>query len=323
MHKAERRIADHVLEQAINWQVKLLSGTASPELYAACERWRAAAPEHNHAWQALQQLDGIFTHVAPHNNSRLVQQTLNQAQQRAGINRRQALKMLLIGSVIAPAAMTGYHYGFSTGGYTTVAGQQSQHQLPDGSVLLLNSSSAADVKVTGRGLLVLLHKGDMHIDTRARSSAAGIITVQSEDWHLLLGSGEYLFHQRNERVFAQALDGEMTATHTLLGQQQLTAPDDGWWLEHTGSRPYNEHFFDPSGWLNGALIARQMPLSHFLTELNRYRRGWLRSERQIEHLKVSGVFQLADTDNVLQAIAQTLPVKVTSLTSYLVTVSAS
>lgn len=313
------QISEHVLEQAINWQVKLLSGTASSEVHKACERWRAAAPEHNTAWLALQQLDGVFTGVS--HNASLVQHTLGRARPSPAISRRQMLKMLLIGSVVAPAAITGYHYRPAAAGYITAAGQRSQYQLPDGSVLTLNSRSAADVQQTERGVQVILHSGDAHIATYSRMLAQSALQVKTDDWLLTLHQGEYLFHQRKQRLYTQVQHGEMVLAHPKLGTQIIDQQNQGWWLAPTSLQPYTDHFFDPSGWLNGALVASNMPLPQFLSELNRYRPGWLRYSDAVANLQVSGVFQLADTDNILDALAKTLPLKITKLTSYLVMLS--
>lgn len=321
MNSTVPKIPEHILEQAINWQVKLLSGTASAEVHTACERWRAAAPEHNTAWLALQQLDDVFTGVA-HNNA-LVQHTLKHARPPAVISRRQMLKMLLVGSVIAPAAITGYHYRPAAAGYITAAGQRSQYQLPDGSVLTLNSRSAADIQQTERGIQVVLHSGDAHISTHSRLQSASTTQVKTDDWLLTLQQGEYLFHQRNQRFYAQVQQGEMALTHPELGSHIFHEEDHGWWLDASGLQPYTDHFFDPSGWLNGALVASNMPLPHFLAELNRYRPGWVRHSAAAANLQVSGVFQLADTDNILDALAKTLPVKITKLTSYLIMLSTN
>src|SRR5690606_31986937 len=110
-------------------------------------------------------------------------------------NRRQVVKMLLLGTVLTPAAITGYQLS-SAAGYSTIAGQRRQFPLPDGSILTLNSSSSADVQSTAQGIMIELHSGDAHVSTVAKSLGGQPVQVRTAGWELTLAQGEYLFHQR-------------------------------------------------------------------------------------------------------------------------------
>jgi len=68
------------------------------------------------------------------------------------------------------------------------------------------------------------------------------------------------------------------------------------------------------------LAADNMRLDAFLAELGRYRKGWLRCDPQVAALRISGAFQLADTDAVLANLAHLLPVQISARTPYWVTV---
>ena len=73
-------------------------------------------------------------------------------------------------------------------------------------------------------------------------------------------------------------------------------------------------------WADGVLYAEQMPLADFLAELARYRPGLLRCDPAVAGLRVSGAFQLRDTDKILHALAATLPLRIARHTRYWVTV---
>ncbi|MNT36071.1 fec operon regulator FecR [compost metagenome] len=75
-----------------------------------------------------------------------------------------------------------------------------------------------------------------------------------------------------------------------------------------------------SAWLEGMLIADEMPLSDFLDELGRYRPGVLNCTGAAAGLRVVGAFPLADTDKVLAMLQEILPVRVRRYTRYWVTV---
>ncbi len=69
------------------------------------------------------------------------------------------------------------------------------------------------------------------------------------------------------------------------------------------------------------ISARNMRLDDFLSELGRYRHGVLRCSEAVAGLRVSGTYQVGDTDQVLALVAQALPVSVTYRSRYWVTVT--
>lgn len=75
------------------------------------------------------------------------------------------------------------------------------------------------------------------------------------------------------------------------------------------------------GWRDGVLTAQNQLLGDFLRELERYRPGVLRWDPSLEALRVTGSFQLADTDRILALLASTMPLQVQSRTQYWVTLT--
>src|SRR5690606_19487037 len=55
-------------------------------------------------------------------------------------------------------------------------------------------------------------------------------------------------------------------------------------------------------WVEGVLAAQAMRLADFLVELGRYRAGVLSCAPDIADLRITGVFPLEDTDQVLQSL---------------------
>lgn len=63
-------------------------------------------------------------------------------------------------------------------------------------------------------------------------------------------------------------------------------------------------------WLRGLPPAERMRLDALLAELSRYRPGILRCGETVAGLRVTGSFQLDDTDAALALLAQALPVRI-------------
>ena len=72
--------------------------------------------------------------------------------------------------------------------------------------------------------------------------------------------------------------------------------------------------------MRGLLPADRMRLNTLLAELSRYRPGVLRCSDAVAGLRVTGSFQLDDTDAALALLAQALPVRIERRTRYWVTV---
>ena len=77
---------------------------------------------------------------------------------------------------------------------------------------------------------------------------------------------------------------------------------------------------DTAAWTQGMLVASNMRLADFLSELGRYRDGYLRCDPSIADFRLSGTYPLSDTDRVLNTLASTLPVELEYITRYWVTV---
>jgi transmembrane sensor len=65
-----------------------------------------------------------------------------------------------------------------------------------------------------------------------------------------------------------------------------------------------------ASWARGVLVAEDMRLADFLAELSRYRRGHLACDPAVADVRIVGTYSLVDTDRVLAALADTLPVRV-------------
>lgn len=61
---------------------------------------------------------------------------------------------------------------------------------------------------------------------------------------------------------------------------------------------------------DGLIVTRDMRLADLVSEVERYRQGYLGCAADIGDLRLSGVFRLDDTDKLLAIVAQTLPVQV-------------
>ncbi|MHA6197194.1 FecR domain-containing protein [Pseudomonas wadenswilerensis] len=299
------RIAPEVARQAAHWHMLMLDPGTSPTQREACARWRAAAPEHERAWQKAQRVQARLGLLPP----QLAMGTLNR-------ERRQVMKQLLVLALIAPAGYLGYRQVSPAGDYSTAIGERRRLELADGTVLQLNTQTTVDVDFDAHQRLITLRRGEILVDTGHDPQHRPLRVVSEQGVMEALGT-RFLVRQRDGRTQLSVFEGAVLVTPTNqrvdAGQQLLF---DG--RNPSKTTPAREQ---DSQWTRGQLIVEEMPLRDFLGELGRYRSGWLRCQDEVAPLLISGTFQLGNTDAILAALPATLPVRVGYRTRYWVTVT--
>lgn len=320
---ARPAISSAVLEQAIAWKARLLSGAASADTLRECERWRNAQPSHEQAWQALEEAESGIAGLST-GERRLVSGTLEAMAQdrRVDLHRRRVIKSLMLAGLAAPALFAWREYNGSFGlptDYATRVGQRSQVTLPDGSGLRLNTDSAVDVRLAAGERRILLRRGEIFVEAGGTHAAwQQPLTVQAGALRLTSADGAFLLHRRPHHDYLQVRAGRVDVQGAV---QSMTAQaGECWRVEGARLVQETDTTFDATGWLDGALVAQQMPLERFVQELGRYRRGWLGCDADAAGLRVSGVFQLDDTDRALTALTRVLPVRLAWRSPYWVSV---
>ena len=77
-----------------------------------------------------------------------------------------------------------------------------------------------------------------------------------------------------------------------------------------------------NAWIQGKLVVEQMRLDDFLTELQRYRRGIIRTESAVRGLVISGTFDINNTERTLTVLEKVLPITLSFISKYWLTVKA-
>ncbi len=329
---ASDEIPPPVLDQAIMWAVRLQSGTADTAIRSACAAWRAADPLHERAWQELQQIEQTFRDMPP-TTTQLASRTLETAQYHRGIHkgRRRVLKLLGASGISAAVGwfiteQFPWHYWMMklAADYATAKGEHRTIDLSDGSQLILNTATLVDVEFTSSDRLIRLQQGEIFIRTGSKSSphtdhrSLQVITRES---HLRAIGTRFFVRQEENQTRLHVEEGAVAITTENSSQPVIAHPGQKYVIDMNDATLATDNSFDTTGWVNGVLIASEMRLADFLTELSRYREGWLHCDPAVANLLVSGVFQLDDIDHVLEAVTRTLPVKISRRTRYWVTVT--
>lgn len=313
-----------IVEQAIQWLVRLRFNQADEQTQRTFEHWLQQRPEHVLAWQRVETLGDEFAGVP----AQLARQTLNGTHH--GMRRRESLKLLGILATVSTAAWLGRDYTpvpAMLAQQRSSTGEQRRFQLDDGSLIQLNSDSAVDSDYDAQRRLIILRRGEIIVNVGAdqHSPQARPFWVQSRDGIMRAQSSRFLARELDDGTLVAAQEGSVTvfpgssqtpASRTVQAGNQLL-------FTSSGARMFRDNGLDLWSWGDGVISARNMRLNDFIVELSRYRPGVLRCAEEVADRRVSGTFQLADNDQVLALIAQSLHLHIDYRTRYWVTVTAA
>lgn len=311
-------IDPRVAEEAVAWFLRLQAGTAAPAAQQAWQDWLQSHAEHARAWAHLQRCAGEISGLS----SPLAHSTLTLPRRR-----RQFIKAAALLAFGGGAAWWGaQQHAWQTvlADASSAVGQRRSIALPDGSTVLLNTDTALDLAFEGQRCLRLL-RGEVWVDVATPADtgpfAAQAFVLQTRHGDVLSHGGRMTL--RLDEGYSQvcALTQPLDIVPARAARQTLPA---GMQARFSADRIDSAHALDSAdvSWVDGTLVAHDMPLSRFLAEVARYRHGVLRCDPEVAGLRVSGVFPLADTDRILETLAFILPVQIRQRTRYWVHVEA-
>ncbi|WLI31332.1 FecR domain-containing protein [Pseudomonas rhodesiae] len=306
-----------LVDQAIQWMITLRFNVADDAHTAAFERWLHTSAEHRQVWERVSAMNDDFNQVP----AQLGRHALSGARQR--VSRRESLKLLGLVAGAAGLAWLGRDYSplpALVADYRTATGERRWVGLSDGSQVQLNSASAIDTSFNSQQRQVQLRQGEIQVTTGADSRPFWVMT---RDGYLRTVDSRLLVREAPQGTWLAVQRGTVAvfAERDAPRARQLIKPGEQVVFNRHGIRPATPNGLDPWAWSDGVISARNMRLDDFLAELARYRNGLVRCSEAVADLRVSGTYQLDDTDQVLNLVAQSLKVDVTYRSRYWVTLS--
>lgn len=319
------RLPSHILDQAVNWAVKLESGQADHRDREACRAWRLEDSRHEAAWQALGVIDREFEQI-PQNLAGLAHSTLEEAPEHLTHlkARRRVVKALIIGGLCM-----GLGYGIRQSPFfgpkrqvhqphATLKGQRRTLCLPDDSRIFLNTASQICIHFSRDVREIQLTSGEIFVETGKDSQGLGNkrpFWVASPDARFeAVGTR---FNLRRSKAGTQIYVAQgLVNIHPLKEPDNIVpVPAGQTFMVGSGSdqapRVQHHPVLEPGAWVQGTLVVKKMSLARFSLELSRYHNGTIRCGPDAANLTISGVFQLKKNDDpvrILSVLAQTLDV---------------
>lgn len=311
-------IALDIAMQAAQWLTTLMDGDATAAQRQAWRTWRDAHPDHDRAWRHIEQVSGNF--------QELDARASRQALARQPTARRQGLRALVW---LAAFGATGWFASRSDTAHTLLAdvstgATRRQITLEDGTALHLNVHTAVNLRYTASGRLLQLVRGEIHVATAQehRTPYRPFLVETTHGRALALGT-RYVVRKDDDRTMVAVEQGRVRLTpRDGGGAAVIVGAGQGAGMTNNQVLPVRASGPEAWAWRQGLLLADAMRLRDFIHELSRYRSGVIACDDAVGDLRISGVYPLADTDAVLRALPEALPVRVQYRTPYWVQLQA-
>lgn len=308
---------DATAREAIAWMVLLQSGEASRDAQQDFNAWLQRDARHRAAWQHLSgPVARVFAplHQQLPGQGHTMADAMADAKVRVQRRRRVLRGALAVAGLGAGTAALLQRFEPLQNRFAdlhTATGERRRFALADGSALLLDARSAADVRFDTRQRMVRLRMGAVIADVQPdRERPFRLAGAQGEVRPLDGGARtRFLLRQQDQACLVAALDGALQIAPRNGPSLQLPA-GAAMWLTAQGAAAAAESAASAAAWEGGRVAVYDRPLGEVVEALRAYRTGFLRISPAAAALKVYGSYPLDDTDAALASIAETLPVAV-------------
>jgi len=306
-------------EEAVAWFAKLRGEAVSAEDRSRFEAWLQASPAHRRAYEEVAAFwdDPGFSQVLGEAESVPAVPAAGRRPARRTFRRRAKLAWALAAAL---AGFTVIQWPAGTvcpqGGFCTAVGELRTLALEDGSLVTLNTGTA--IQVDSRHVRLL--RGEAYFEVVP--DAARLFTVDGHFSRTRVKGTRFVVREGQvadtvtvvSGVVEVGRDGKGSAT--LRENEQISVGADQALAVRKASASA------AAAWIKGKAVFDNAPLSEVAAEIARYRRGtvWVKNDK-LGALRVSGRFDIADTDRALESLAQTLPIRVFRITPWLVLIA--
>ncbi|RBO95697.1 FecR family protein [Pseudochrobactrum asaccharolyticum] len=209
---------------------------------------------------------------------------------------------------------------FLTSDYATATGEMRSITLADGSQVDLDADTAIIVDYNAQTRLIKLLRGRAFFDVAKDTSRP--FTVQAAGGSITALGTRFVVHEWADEVTVWVEESAVSViapdqSKRVVQEAQLTSFNTAGFGALNAVDANTE-----AAWKRGKLIFEDRPLRQVLADVNRYRRGTIRAtDSKLLDMRVSGIFDIKNPDGVLDVIRNTLPVRTTEFTRFLVFLS--
>lgn len=202
--------------------------------------------------------------------------------------------------------------------YQTAVGEQRKIFLEDGSTLILNTDSQVQVIYSAKQRLLLLNRGEIHIDV-AHDTSRPLRVVANDKVVQAVGTAFDVRMLNSNKVKVWVTEGRVAiadnkhiANPAALEKEPLSNPDlfisKGEKAILSGLSQQVEKISDGDmtaqlSWQQGSIVFRGETLDEAVLEFNRYSdKTFVIKDTSLKQIRIAGVFKIGDTTSLLSTL---------------------
>ena len=317
--KPDTQQDEQIAEQAIAWFTRLQLNSLSSHEKAQFQAWKEQNPAHEQAYEEVGQLWNHTDFNLALGQANLSYPVRQSKQKPARIYRKHWVPALAMAAgfalfVILSDPMTRLQADF----YTSLGDQQTV-QLSDGSSITLNTDTAITLAFTGDERHINLLKGEAYFSVQTDKQRPFVVSSEKTETQVL-GTQFIVRYGANEDKVS-VIKG-LVKVSNLQKQSVFVHPDEQVTNSQSGLTAINKLANKDTAWLQGRLGFQDTPMAEVVKELDRYLPGIiLLSDNSLKDYRINARFDITHPTQALDALEQTLPIKITRLSKWVTVIS--
>ncbi len=308
-----------IAEQAMVWFARMRADAVSAEEQVQFSDWYGADAAHRNAYDEISAFwnDADFTRILTTIPLSIESNASRPPKPRMKHPRFAGLA--LAAGLACAAVIYRPNLSCLQADYCTGIGEMRQLRLADGSEVTLNSDTAISITLGNGRRHVHLAYGEAFFDVFRDPRQPFLVDGRHSSTRVL--GTRFIVRDDRQTDTVTVMSGVVEVSHGQQIPTVLKANDS-----ITVGAAHNDDLrrvasASIGAWLKGSVTFDNAPLDDVVAELGRYRRGGIViKDEALKSLRVSGRFDISDTDKALAALQQTLPIKIYHFTSLLVVI---
>lgn len=306
-------------EEAVAWVIRLQNADVSQEERRAFDAWHTRSSTHRGMFQkALAVWNSPELHVAA------IMATVPSSVSSSPKTTHRQRWLVMAAACVALLVIAADFFDLMTrwqADYQTAVGERRTVELPDHSIVTLNTQSAIALSFDDKVRRLRLLKGEALFTVR--HDAARPFLVEGTGIAVRAVGTAFVVWSESRGNRVTVLEGTVevdTSTTTMPDSAAVVTAGSQIHTENGSlGRPYPVNVPSASAWLRGRLVVNGVPFEQVLDELRRYYPGMIFLwNQQIGQTQVTGTYNVDDPVAALELLVKTVPVSVMGLTDRLV-----
>ncbi|GAA0467332.1 FecR family protein [Parasphingorhabdus litoris] len=327
--------SNSVEEQAAHWFARLRADNAGRSDQKRFKAWLEESPRHAEAYALQEEVWTAMQDSAVDDDILAMRQSalaMPAAANNNGWLKYGAIAASLLVLAISVVIFNPFQFGNGSGNidpvdqlaqaepqaspiYKTAIGQRSTVNLPDGSVVELNTDSLIQINFSNERRDVILLRGEALFEVAKDASRPFVVEA---DGKLVTAIGTtFSVRRADDEIRVTLIEGIVTvddedredANPNAVGTKQLRPGEQ---LVALGDQPFKVSMINTdavTSWKDGRLIFDNEPLGAIVQEVNRYStRKLVVGDATLSDMRVSGIFQVGSVDSFAAALEASFPV---------------